>query len=434
LYSPPGCTSKPAPSPGASAQGCYTSGSVNYTAAGSSSTKISFQTSLKDEESAGVDFGLSIGDFLKFGFSYSSSQIYTSTTGSAQTISVGTQLKLSASGIQDGVDHTQDQFYLIANPAVVIERKFERVNTNIGYRDNNPAHAPLVLNVTVAELQKWISQPEADPNDTNRFPFNAFGFTVADFKAILNLDPFAVGDQLDPTRYLPTTYSFEYRAPDPSSCIGGRCFCDPPTVSLTNSLQTETSSSFAYTNSNSFTVSLSGSVGDKNKAMDTLGFKTGDSFGVTTTSSQSDVQSNSVSAEYTLACPSPGTPPKQMAVYSDRMFNTFAFVPYDITPQNNGLAVEPGNPLGDLVKNTTLVHSGRLLYVSGKPAAYQQVEIQYLGRSFHTTTDALGNYSFYGPISPKAETGMLKVVGFPAQSLSIGSGKRVEVTLKAPHQ
>jgi hypothetical protein len=131
---------------------------------------------------------------------------------------------------------------------------------------------------------------------------------------------------------------------------------------------------------------------------------------MTWTAQQSREVSNgdSTSASVSIGEPAFGyTGPVAIAVYQDRLYNTFAFAPI---LDNNQLL---GGFIGDS---------------HGKPIAGEPVRMTIAGRIMQTYTDPHGNYHFYGTVKAKQSHATLFLRG-QAHQIVIGPKVKTNFTL-----
>jgi hypothetical protein len=278
---------------------------------------------------------------------------------------------LSSGG--DDVDHNQDIFVLLTNPAVMIESLGHRANWNMGFDGPSPE----TVHVTVGELK----DPRTMRATVRDRLVNQLGFTPADFTAILAQDPLAnSATAIDPARFSRTRWSVPYEPPvtTPACAANGNCPCLSFTKYVTNDVLAEqtTETQSQYTTSLLTHVNL-------------LDLTSGDNFTFTTTSTATSRQSSTNSAATTITCPSPSyTGSVNMDIYWDTLYHSFMYA------QNH----DP------------IVHRGRVLDENGQPLRQEEVAFTFNGTTRYTITDNDGRYRFTGALAePVRATGQLVI-------------------------
>ncbi|HEX5758463.1 MAG TPA: hypothetical protein VF121_04675 [Thermoanaerobaculia bacterium] len=359
VYAPPGCTST-------ATLKCAATSLVDYAQTSSNGTKLSTKSAFKIGMSVSVNAKLPVGPLdASTGFTVSQ------TDSTSRTISKSQTLGIKVSGNADGVDHGQDQFVLLLNPAIAVNVQGNNVTWNVGHT----GPSALLFTVFASELK--------DPS-TMRPPvarqLQTLGFTNEDFQTILSADPFAANLPIDPKRYVPTTWTFPYEpALASADCNGGVCSCISFTQALKNDFQTEK----ATESSLELSISLSTGAG----LSDILSVKQANTFTTTNSSSRANTTGSSQSATTTVVCPSTTYDgPVFMEVNWDTIYGSFVFVPLELAAK-------------------ATVHQGKIMEGSGKPARGQLVDLTLGGRTFHTFTDRNGGYRF---VVGKKEVGGLR--------------------------
>jgi hypothetical protein len=396
VYAPPGCTSS-------SASSCSTQSSVDYQAGSSLGTTISTTNSFATDVSNSVN--IDIAGLEKFGASFG----FTNTSNDAhtQTISKGQSLEVKVNGSADGVDHDQDQFILLLNPAFgVAQLQSEDLTTNactpirvaqwaVGLSSLGPSGSSGTEDLYKVYV-KWLKDSSTMPTDVAN-QLKGLGFTDDDFKTILSLDPFANGSTaIDNTRFVQTTYSFPYEPPlqDPS-CNNGVCACLSMAETIKNELQVQNTSGQTMSYSVGFHEELNGiPLSDILK----LGASVDQKFTWTSSSTKTNLTDSTQSAAATVGCPSVAYKgPTQMNIYWDTLFGSFMFAPTTAT------------------SHMAVLHQGRVLRNWGKPARYVPVQLSYAGRTYHTYTNHDGRFTIYGAPSlsraRQVATGIVTVKG-----------------------
>ena len=410
LYAPPGCTST-------AALNCSTPSTADY---GSGST-MGTKTSISKSFTTAVDFTVSASFFGKdskattFGGSASTGYSNTSTDSSSATISKSNTFDTKVTGSADGVDHDQDQFVLLLNPALAVQRlpTFSQSgdctppSSLNWYFGINPAtgNGPTPYIVSVGALKN----PQSNPVVIQQL--KALNFTDADFSTLLSLDPFANGSTtIDASRYSPTVQNFPYEPPDSTTeCNKGVCTCTTSTLTLKNDLQTDTGKSAKVDYSVSLAESISGTLDDILK----LGASSDQKFTWSTTTTTDDTTDSSQTATATIQCPSPGyTGGTEMLVYWDNLFGSFLFVP---------------TQLGSAQMST--LAQGSVVSTTGKTVRHQPVTLSIDGKTYSTLTNNSGNYVFWTPPGlALAGTGAVTVMGV-TQSVAASASQQNKITV-----
>ena len=278
------------------------------------------------------------------------------------------------------MDHGQDQFVLLLNPAIAVSRDHNKVSWNVGHTGSSGQ----LFTVFASELQNPASMRPSVAEQLRKL-----NFTDADFKRILSADAFAANLPIDPKRYVPTTWTFPYEpALASTDCNGGVCSCLAFTQTLKNDLQTEKASE------SSLELSISFSEGAG--LSDILSFKESNTFTTTNSSATANTKSSSQSATTTVVCPSTTyTGPVFMEVLWDTIYGSFVFVPLSLSAK-------------------VTVHEGRVMDSAGKPASGQLVDLTIGTKTFHTFTNRNGVYRFAvskGQFNSSLKTGVLTVKG-----------------------
>ncbi len=405
VYAPPGCTST-------STLACSTQSSVNYEAASSMGTKVSTQKSFSSNVSVNVDFG--VADVFKFdaGGGYQN----VSSDSTSQTVTKGQGLKIGAVGNGDGVDHTQDAFILLLNPAVAVRETQQIVNNECG-----PPVAQWYLGLSGSSgtqerytlYVEWLKNPSLMPTNVAQ-QLQTLGFTTSDYQTILSRDPFSSGStQIDTSRFIPTTYSFPYEPPlQEADCNNGVCSCLSMAATITNQLQTEVQRESQDQYSLSFKEELSGI----DLGIFDFGASSDQKFTWTSTSTNNDTTSNSQSATATVVCPSTTYQgPTIMRIYWDTLFGSFLFVPTTLSsPQ------------------FLMLNQGIATAASGKPARHEAVTLSFGGKTYHTWTNNHGDFAFFRPASlpvlHRPTSGELSIKGV-RKVVALKSAAKVQIRL-----
>lgn len=385
MYAPPGSAGKG----GAS--------SVDYGTGSTEGTTISGGSSFKDDQSVTVSAGTPGGAAAG-----SSLEIDATTTGSStqsQTDSVDIKKKQSVdekvSGPNtDGVDHDQDEIFLLLDPKVTVTAQGGHVSWSVALDPNecvNGATCPEI--VRVGELKFPSTMRSTVARD-----LAAYGVTQADFPTILARDPFA-GPAIQNTTNPPVSATF----PDPARFVLVRTDPYEPDqfqTAVVLSLATDTTTSSSQTSSDSYsvgiTVQASGTFLDFLK----VGLKTSDTWTWTSTTTNASSSDQSQTSSFTLVNPSPAfTGADHIASYFDTLYRTFVFVP-----------VGPGAPV---------VLSGTIESALGQPVKRADVVVSVGGRRIHVSTDSHGVYKVFGFGVPR---GAARVTfGGASQNVTLGA-------------
>jgi hypothetical protein len=278
------------------------------------------------------------------------------------------------------VNHGQDRFVLLLNPAIGVSVQGSKVTWNVGH--TGPSGRLFELFASELKDPSTMRPPVASQ-------LQALGFTNEDFQTILSADPFAAGLPIDPNRYVPTTWTFPYEpALASSDCNGGVCSCISFTQALKNDLETE----HAKGASLEFSISMSETVGLS--AISSLKHTT--TFGTTNSSSTANTTGSSQAASATVVCPSTTyNGPVFMEVLWDTVYGSFVFVPLQLSAK-------------------ATVQRGKVMDAAGKPARAQRVDLTLGGKTYHTFTDRSGGYRFVvgkNQVGSALKTGTLTVKG-----------------------
>ncbi len=408
VYAPPGCTKTATAS-------CSSQSSVDYQNGSSMGTQVQTQSSFAKDLT--VTASLSIGATQKFGASASAGWTTTSTNTNSQTVTKATTLDIKESGNGDGIDHNQDVFLLLLNPAIALQQTSVfngpgscspgAISWMFGI---NVAQLPndALFKVSVGELKNPANMPAATAAQ-----LKALNFTNDDYQTILAQDPFASGSTaIDTTRYIPTTTSFPYEPPDQSvECPGGVCSC----IAIADTIKNE----FATSVGNSFPIPIQGGrhrVADRNR--------------------------------------DPGIQFRDhhcLDLHVDQQFHRHGH--HRLDSGGHGLR---SMPIGELYRardyDGLLGQAIRVVYVrphrtearsssnhgarhahhaSGKAVRHQPVTLSAAGKTFHTYTDSNGKYVFAAPPGFRAPaTGQLSAMG-TARAISIGTTQNLAARCEA---
>lgn len=374
VYAPPGCTST-------SALKCSTQSSVDYQASSSMGTKVSMENAFSKTFDDKVDVSVGVKDAGSIGASVSGGYQNTSSDSKSQTITKGQSLDIKATGNGDGIDHDQDLFILLLNPAVAVRENTQVVNNQCG-----PTVVSWYMGVSGSSGHEalytipvgWLKNPSSMPANVVYQLQTLLKFTNDDYQTILAQDPFANGSTtIDSNRFTLTTYSFPYIPTQQlSDCNNGVCSCTTFADTLKNEFQTDVGSKYQDQYSLGFSESAGFDIG-----VLSIKNQSDQKFTWTSTSTNDATTDSSQSALAAVMCPSSNYQgPTNMDVYWDKLFGSFMFVPTWITqPQ--------------------IISQGTAADASGKPVRHEAVTLSFGGKTYHTWTNNRGDYVFSTPAS-----------------------------------
>lgn len=410
VYAPPGCTDT-------ATLKCSSTNlsTVDYANGSSMGTKVSVDKIFKSDLSVKVEQTIQENElFFKLDYTGSVSGDWTSvgTDTTSTNVTKGTSGDIKVKGNADGIDHDQDMFVLLLNPAVEIRQDQSVVNNACGPNVTSwglglqPPGTLIFYELSAYYLKHPDQIP---PNVRAAIPT----LSNDDFKTILSLDPFANGSTAapDPTRYALTTYSFPYEPPlELQDCNNGVCNCAAFSETITNSLvgdvvtaaETDYTLDLATTAKGSDTANLVGST-----ALTLEG-----KFTWTSKATQDNMRSSTQSATATILCPSTHyAGPTLMFVYWDTLFGTFLFV-----PMTDSAGVR-------------ILSQGNASDPSGKPLRHEQVALEFGNRKFTTWTNNKGDYVFAVPgraMEVHAELAHLTIKG-ETRNVTLGNPVKLNV-------
>jgi hypothetical protein len=406
VYAPPGCSKT-------ATLGCSSQSTVDYLDSSTMGTKMSIQSSFQTSINLSVSASTGgTGGDPKFSATASTGWTNKSTDTNSTTISKSTTFDVKASGNGDGVDHDQDTFLLLLNPAIALQQtstfntgvcSASVVNWLFGLNISQVPNQAL-FKVTVGDLKNPAAMPAATAAQ-----LNALNFTTADYQTILAQDPFANGSTAVDSfsaRYIPTTTSFPYEPPDTTECASGVCSCVAVSSSLKNELATDVGSSVV----SSYKVGLSFSLSGIPVSIFSFGSTLNQTYTWTSSSTTDDTTDSAQTATVSVQCPSINyTGPTLMTVYWDKLYGSFLFVPNQLT------AVQP-----------QILTQGTLTNASGQVLRHQPVTFSASGKALHTYSDSNGKYLVVAPPGlARPATGQLSTMGI-VRSVAVGSTQDIK--------
>jgi hypothetical protein len=375
IYAPPG------------ANGGRGASSVSYgsgvTSGTTTSASQSFQSSIGTSVTAK-------GGFLGSGGEGSLSFDFTNKATDTQSLEIkqSTTSTITRPGpSQDGIDHNQDVIYLLLKPTISLSLSSSAAAWTFGDNSQSP-----IQYVFVGELNgSFPWRPGVQQQ------LNAAGVTAADYPIILANDPLANGGTptLDPARFRPANTMFPYEPPATQN---------DPVISINTTISNSSTSTTGSAIQNTYKVgmSISGDAGLLDMAKLTL--KDTLSWEWTNTSSTSTSSGSTQTASLTIGGPAYGyTGVTEVAVYTDTLFNTFAFAL--VPPSHLEVAVQ-----------------GTLKATDGAPSAKSEVVLTENGVKHRTFTNAKGEYIFFGHLTGPATVeakGMTQIVPQPQPSRTL---------------
>jgi len=423
-YAPPGCTTGPAGTP----VQCGTSNGSSFVDYGSSSsngtkttTASSFQLGLT------ITYSASFLGALNGGGSYG----FQNTTSNSSSVDVtkSTTNDWKVLGNGDGIDHGQDQFFLLLNPQVTVQKNGSQIKW--GFSDPGSPYT-----VYASELQN----PSTMRPSTAQV-FKEVGLTTDDYQSILNADPFggtvvtasnivplprggvastgfsgsasgsnaAPGSNLDQNRFWYTGLSFPYQpglsGPGAQACNSDICNCDSYAGSMSNDKAGDTING----DQGETTVDLQG--GASLPLSQTLKI---DAKMVWTDSSTTDNSTDKKeTATATVTCPSTKYQgPFGIQAWWDSRYGSFVLILYD-----------PGA--------VPMIQKGRVTNASGQPVRGQLVTMIYKGKTHSTYTANDGSYGFPSWSGAPAFTGTAEIdTGSLKQTVNLGNAEPIELKMK----
>jgi len=380
LYAPPGCTSLPNAT-------CQQQGYVDYSHQNSIGSQVTQKYSFQDTVTTIMDTTFKALDFLTMSSTDSWSTTTSQTTTATQTVTktAGSELKTNPS--PDGINHDEDSFVLLLNPAVgiyaippisnITSMVHGTTSWAVGikpYIDQFGVthNAPLTVQYSVGQLKALISAPNQQDLLIER------GFTSDDFTQILSTDPFANGSTaIDIKRFSALPYNVTYEALSPATDSDGNQVmrCDAATTTIV--LKNETGQSNSGDFSTSYTSSFNMSVGIPKVI--TSDFKDETKWtqeSVNTQSSTSDTSATMQISCHSSAWKDPYGRPTIVGVFWDNIYNSYMFAFLDVSHAN-------------------LLAQGTLKNASGNSLAQKDVSLVYGKKTYRTRTDSNGAFRFY---------------------------------------
>jgi hypothetical protein len=306
VYAPPG------------SQDCAHNSMVSYGNGNSVGTKVSSSSSFKAGTNVQVKAkGGALGSGAEVGVSFGVSG--TDSDSQEMSITKSTSSTLTASGAcHDGIDHDQDQVWLLLGPEVQIETSEAAgcKNCEEGLSWDLGESGEIVW-VRVGELKGTLEMRSGIAD-----AFQRYGITSDDTWQMLMADPLAdqPGDssaEPDSSRFVRVPMSFPYE-PAAGGSSGNRSYEMRTEVSNTNA----SASSVDY----SVGVSVSGSLSFISFVSASLSAES--SWTWSSSNSSSDTDSSSTAASVSVGSPSDGyTGPTSIAVFYDTVFKSYAFIP-----------------------------------------------------------------------------------------------------------
>ena len=312
IYAPPGTSSGKAPS------------SVSYEQGSTTGTSSSSSKTFKQGHAVSAEaIGGVIGNSNSFTYSRSA------TDSESIEIKKANSTKLECPGPPvDGIDHNRDRIWLWLNPKLDLG-----LTSSAATWAFTGEEAAVIEYVYVGQLNGTFEMGPV--GDT----LSKYGITPMDYPDILRHDPLASGsvDQY-PDRFKQLNFTFPY-VPPPSSS-------DSPDV-MTYTVSNNSTSTLGTAVESSSVVGASISLGGSFLELVKASMKSANTWEWTDKSSLSTSSGYSESASIAIRGPSYGYKGSTiMAVYFDRLYRTFAFVPVTASISLRGTLVSPsGTPI-----------------------------------------------------------------------------------------
>ncbi|HUX66621.1 MAG TPA: hypothetical protein VMV31_03950 [Terriglobales bacterium] len=348
--------------------------SVLYQNTSTLGTSSSVSHSVKQGYAVSADVS-ALGSGLSANFSTSQDK----TDSSEVDVSKSSSYGISVTGTADGIDHDNDQIWLLLNPVMVVSV----TGKNLAWALSHSGTQAEVQYVTVG----WLKQPSTMEAGVAASLRNA-GITPADYPELLARDPFANGStSIDTSRFAPANQSFPYEQQN---------VCEPYTFSN----DTIDKSSNSETKSDSFSVTLKTGF---DAVFVKASFSNTASFSWSNTSTYGTSTESKQQASATVCGPSPswagGT---NVDVYYDRIYSSFlfAFDPASVPSTRDQMAAVRGTVTRD-----------------GKLVPHMEVALQVGGKTFRTYTNAHGVYYLFH--APRGAATI--AIGGVAEPITIGA-------------
>lgn len=365
MYSPPGCGDPKNPS-----IKCDGTSTVDYTSSHTVSTTVSIQSSFKEATDISSDVKMKGPDDVTVLGGSNSGFAVTNSSGHSETVSKAVGYSMSAKGNSNGINHDQDVFILLLNPAVTVVSAESAVEWNFGVA--GPTQT--IYWVTVADLKDPSKLKRENPNVAAALASK--GLDDLDFKTILSLDPFVNGAaNIDAKRFAPQITMAYRPANQASDCPSGTCSC----FSFQKQLKSDDSVTESQSIPVEYTVGSSGGL-----TIGGITLKASDKWTWTLTTVRSNTTSDSDAVATSIRCPTPNyTGPTFLGIYLDRVFGSFMFA---LTPS---------------VSNLQVLAAGRVINSRGTPVGGEIVRLSMAPSTrLRTVSDQDGRYFFYDETTP----------------------------------
>lgn len=304
VYAPPG------------SKACVKS-TVSYGSGGSVGTSVSTSSSFKGSQSIGVELsGGVFGTGASAGVSFGWENQQQDASEMSVTKTESSSLTVEGPCTVDGIDHDQDQIWLVLGPHVTA-RAVEYGNDPLNPRNKlywslSDSGAPQF--VRVGELKGTMpfrSGVEAQLAEV--------GITTADYETILSADPLAYAErdstEVPDTNRFKKVYSFPYNPDDGGSTAGGH---------YDMAREVKSSDSSESTHSYAVSMKLTGEAGFITFAKAKL--TAAESLTWTSSNKQSEFSASTTKASVDIGRASADYPASTLDVYYDTIYRTYAFV------------------------------------------------------------------------------------------------------------
>jgi hypothetical protein len=290
-------------------------------------------------------------------------------------------VQISGTGSHDGIDHDEDEIWLVLKPDVDLALSSSTAQWMLS-SDNYQKH---VQYIQVGQLN---GNPKYSISQGLAAELASAGITAAEFPNILKHDPLAcqnwftcgsspnISPSIDPNRFNLITCQIAYEPPGSSTGSASPIQSWQQTNSSTSAV--------SHTVVDEYTVGLSftqtGNYLDFAKGQ----LKELAEWTWTNKSENATTTGTTESATFSVGGPAYGYPgPTALCVYFDGLYKTFAF---DLVPP----------------EALQLAVKGTLTNSAGSPQSYVQVALVDRGVKQITFTNDKGEYRFYGTISGPA--------------------------------